>query len=131
MGDAMKQVVVVLAVVVLAGCTSKMPSSTVTVTKTPSAQVQISTVIATPEPPPGPRTSFAGDGTYVVGADIVPGTYRSAGGASGESCYWERMGSLGGGDIIENERAEGPQVVEISPSDAGFKTKHCATWTKA
>jgi hypothetical protein len=66
----------------------------------------------------------------VVGTDIVPGTYRNAGGV-GRSCYWERLSGLGGGsnDRITNGLSDGPQVVEISPSDAAFETQGCNTWT--
>lgn len=85
----------------------------------------------TPPPPTttGPKTTF-GDGTYRVGADIAPGTYRSTGSGS---CYWERQSSFGGGfeSIIANEFARGQAVVTIQASDAGFKSQGCGTWTAA
>ena len=48
----------------------------------------------------GPRaTTFGGDGMYLVGVDIEPGTYTSAGDG-----YWERLKSAVGGvdGIIAN-----------------------------
>ncbi len=75
-----------------------------------------------------PASTIPGDGTYQVGVDIQPGTYRSQG---GDSCYWERLRGLGGttADIIANGAGTGPQVVQITPTDAAFKTQSCAIWT--
>jgi hypothetical protein len=77
--------------------------------------------------PAAPQSSF-GDGTYVVGSHINPGTYRSPGGSS---CYWERLSGFGGtyNDIIANGLPTGPAIVTISGSDAGFETVGCGTWT--
>lgn len=76
------------------------------------------------------RNSF-GEGTFVVGLDFDPGTYRTPG--AGESCYWARLRNLGGAfdAIIANENTEGPSVVQISPSDKGFTSRGCGTWTKS
>lgn len=76
----------------------------------------------------GPATSIPGDGTFRVGVDIKAGTYRSAG---GDSCYWERLRGVGGtlDEVIANGAGTGPQVVQIRPSDAAFKTQHCPPWT--
>lgn len=75
------------------------------------------------------RNTFSGDGTYVIGVDIEPGTYRSDGGSG---CYWARLSGLSGelSDIITNNISDGPTIVEILGSDAGFTTSRCATWTK-
>lgn len=84
---------------------------------------------AVPGAPAGPVTrTFPGDGTFKVGIDIQPGTYRSAG---GESCYWERLRGLSGSykDIIANGAGNAPQVVQIEASDVAFKTQHCPVWT--
>jgi hypothetical protein len=81
----------------------------------------------------GPATSFRGEGVYRVGVDIAPGTYRTAGPASGRSCYWERQSAFGGGfdAIIANESLRGPGVVTILPTDKGFKTSGCQRWEMA
>lgn len=74
-------------------------------------------------------SSTFGDGTWVVGEDIEPGTYRSEG---GDYCYWERLSGLSGefDDIIANELTEGQAVVQISESDVAFKSQDCGTWTR-
>ncbi|UGQ13745.1 hypothetical protein LO772_09175 [Yinghuangia sp. ASG 101] len=86
-----------------------------------------------PAPAPtsaGPKTSFDGDGTYLVGTDIAPGTYRSDGGSL---CYWERRSDTSGefAGLITNDVAQGPTVVTIAKTDKAFKTQGCADWTKA
>jgi len=69
-----------------------------------------------------------GDGTFVVGADIAPGTYRNT---EGQGCYWERLSGFGGttGDILANDNASGPAVVTIFPTDKGFSSERCGSWT--
>ena len=70
-----------------------------------------------------------------MGADIAPGTYRTAGPRSTGSfsaCYWERQSDLSGtfGAIIANDNLQGPGVVTIAASDKGFKTSACQTWSQ-
>jgi len=75
--------------------------------------------------PSSPWASF-GDGTYVVGKHIAPGTYTAPGGTY---CYWERESGFGGemSDVIANDTTA---TVTISPSDVGFYTDGCGTWTQ-
>lgn len=72
-------------------------------------------------------------GTYLVGSDIQPGTYKSAGtdGTAG-SCYWAREKDTSGvlGSIIANNLASGPSVVTIKPTDGAFETTGCSPWVK-
>jgi hypothetical protein len=78
-----------------------------------------------PTPPPG-----FGAGTWVVGVDIAPDTYRNGGFMSG--CYWERLSGFSGefSDVIANNFDSVRQIVEIKPSDAGFSTdSKCGTWS--
>jgi hypothetical protein len=105
---------------------SSSSSKTVTATKYAEAPT---TATATNPPRTGPMTVIDEDGTFVVGQDIVPGTYRTDG---GDRCYWERLSGLGGNfsDIISNSGAEGQQVVQILPTDAAFKTQRCGLWKK-
>jgi hypothetical protein len=85
--------------------------------------------IWSPLPASGPQSTRFGDGAYAVGVDIAPGTYTTSGGGS---CYWERESDLTGGigSIIVNSNATGETTVSIDPSDKGFKTQGCGTWTK-
>jgi len=77
----------------------------------------------------GPRTTF-GDGSYRVGVDIAPGTYRATGGVSG-NCYWARLSNFTGEDhIIANYLNPGPTTVTILASDAGFESRRCGTWSR-
>jgi hypothetical protein len=97
-------------------------------------QVITKTVTMTYPPPPAPvpKTAMETDGTYRVGTDIVPGSYRSGGrSAEGESdCYWARLTSLNPTHIIVNNISTDPQVVAIQPSDAAFLTRSCQPWQK-
>jgi hypothetical protein len=86
---------------------------------------------ADPPPPPSePKTTIDSDGTYVVGTDIVAGTYSSGGPVGNGTCYWKRLSSLNGSDIIDNAMSAKPQVVQIDPSDTAFKTDGCQPWQK-
>lgn len=74
------------------------------------------------------KTSFD-EGAYIVGTDIEPGTYRSSG-SSG--CYYERLSGFTGGfeNLIANGLSDTPTIVTIAPTDAGFQSQRCGTWTK-
>jgi hypothetical protein len=74
------------------------------------------------------KTSF-GAGAYIVGTDIDAGTYRNSG---GENCYYERLRGFNGGmnAIITNGTSSNPSIVAIAPTDAGFQSNGCGTWTK-
>lgn len=107
------------------GPVRKVPGPTVTVT-----------VDAGSKGGSGTQT-IAGDGTFIVGTDIQPGTYRSAAppddGSGDPSCYWARLSNLtGSGEtagIIANDISSGPSVVTILASDKGFTTSGCAVFT--
>jgi hypothetical protein len=71
-----------------------------------------------------------GQGTFIVGTDMKPGTYRSS---KGDGCYWARLrnftGQLGG--IIANDfRLSGRATVTIRGTDKGFTSSRCGTWSK-
>jgi hypothetical protein len=87
-----------------------------------------STQASQPAKPSPTSHGFPGDGTFKVGTDIQPGTYRSQG---AHSCYWERLRGLSGAlaDTIANGAGNWPQVVEILPTDVAFKTQQCPSWT--
>ncbi|OBB84227.1 hypothetical protein A5781_01325 [Mycobacterium sp. 852002-30065_SCH5024008] len=112
--------------VLLAGCGGSSHTAT-TVTSTLPAATKTVTVTVAPPPPPGPKTTIAANGTFIVGSDIAPGTYRSAG---NYGCYWARLRSLDTGDIIDNNVNDGPQAVQILPTDRAFMTRNCAAWQK-
>jgi hypothetical protein len=125
-----KKTAIAGAAIVLAGCGGGSSQTTVTVTST----LEVTKTVAVTYPPPSsaPKTTIETDGTYRVGTDIVPGTYRSAGtNPEGESdCYWARLNSLNPTHIINNNLGTGPQVVTIQPSDTAFLSHSCLTWRK-
>jgi outer membrane murein-binding lipoprotein Lpp len=75
-----------------------------------------------------PNAPF-GIGTYIVGTDIAPGTWRSDGTGS---CYWARLSGFSGTtpDIRANGNVSGSFIVTISPTDKGFTSSRCGMWTK-
>lgn len=90
-----------------------------------------------PADPAAPATAAAApgvtmdhDGIFIVGTDIQPGTYASAGPVADGTCYWKRMADLHGGDIIDNALTKKPQAVLIDPTDKAFKTSGCQPWQK-
>ncbi|MFJ8668278.1 hypothetical protein [Streptomyces sp. NPDC093600] len=90
-------------------------------------------------PTPGDTSTASGgeipgEGTFLVGEEIEPGTYRSAGGAdeSFPSCYWARLrGTTGNPDeVIANHASKGQTTVTILASDRAFLTQGCKPWSK-
>jgi putative cell wall-binding protein len=72
-------------------------------------------------------------GNYFVGTDVAPGTWTAVGSSQ---CYWARESGFGGAssDIIaDNSGPSDPTnnpVVTIAPTDQGFFSDGCGTWTK-
>lgn len=73
--------------------------------------------------------TIPGNGTFLVGKDVKPGTYRTTGPKNGGSCYWQRSGDASGTNIIANDNLSGPGVVDIRSGDVSFKSSRCADWT--
>ena len=72
-------------------------------------------------------------GTWIVGAQVTPGTYRADNSAQG--CFWARLSSFTG--TVDATIASafvtspGVQLVTIAGTDAGFSTSvECGTWTR-
>ena len=67
----------------------------------------------------GPEATEFGEGMYLVGVDISPGTYKASG-----SGYWERLKDAEGtfDSIIANGNAEGNAIVTIKSSDKFFES---------
>ena len=100
----------------------------------PRTLVQAPPVPAAPPAPASPPALAAsfGEGRYVVGTDIAPGTYRTAGKSGHLDCYWERLKDTNGTtkSIITNSLAPGPATVTIDKTDGAFQTRWCRPWTK-
>ncbi len=135
---------VVLAIIVIASAASQkgntLPNSTASTDVTTSSQSQTTPVVQQPtqpqtqatQSPPSPTVNYAqfNDGTYTVGKDIQPGTYRTRTASPG--CYYERLSGFGGtvGEIIANANTDAPAIVTIKATDKGFSSSNCGTWTK-
>jgi len=67
--------------------------------------------------PTGELPMVVPPGMYLVGRDILPGTYQGDG-----SCYWERLKNVAGGfdAIIANDNTDGQFYVQISQNDFAF-----------
>lgn len=90
-----------------------------------AAWVGTGSAAAEPTPPPAPKQVIDTDGTFVVGKDILPGTYRSDGPRDGNACYWRRNS---GDKVVDSAMTKKSQVVLIEPSDTTFRTDRCAPW---
>ena len=89
--------------------------------------------VETEQGPEPPLQSF-GDGTWLVGAEIMPGTYRSPADPAA-ACYMARLSGLSGSDadiIMSHEGADHDHdhVVVIEPTDVAFQASGCGTWTR-
>jgi len=78
-----------------------------------------------PPAPPAPKTTIDADGTYIVGTDIAPGTYASAGPIADGACYWKRVSV---DTMLDNALTKKAQVVRIEPGDTSFTTNDCQPW---
>jgi hypothetical protein len=69
------------------------------------------------------------DGTYLVGSDLQPGTYRATG---GRSCSWERLSDLTGDydAMLAMDFPDGQAYVELLPTDVAFSVEGCGTWSR-
>lgn len=67
----------------------------------------------------GPEATEFGEGMYMVGVDIKPGTYKASG-----SGYWARLKNAEGtlDSLIANGNAQGNAIVTIKSSDKFFES---------
>lgn len=70
------------------------------------------------------------DGTWTVGDDIQPGTYRTKA-TVGTRCYWGvyRSGT-NGSDIIQNDIPGGGKPTVKLSKGQDFKSSNCGSWIK-
>ncbi|GAB3617313.1 hypothetical protein GCM10027416_18700 [Okibacterium endophyticum] len=69
-----------------------------------------------------------GEGVYLVGTEIQPGTFAIEGDIT--DCYWERQDA--NGNTIDNYFAAAAKRVQvtIAASDYAFSSTGCGTWVK-
>lgn len=70
-----------------------------------------------------------GSGTYAVGSEIQPGTYRTSG---ANYCYWARLTSADGelSSITANDDVSGSSTMVVKSSDKDIEYSGTCTWTK-
>jgi hypothetical protein len=121
-----------MAVVLLAACgTTKTVTATETITQySPGPTVtETQTVTETVTPTAnsqGQATQISQDGVYVIGTDIVGGTWHTSG---GQQCYYATLsGTDTIHDIITNNNFTGPNTVDLAGAKA-FDISGGCTWT--
>jgi hypothetical protein len=90
------------------------------------------TIVPTTEPKPeatAPPEPTYTDGTYEVGPEIKPGTYKTRAPA-GSPCYWARLGDPDGDQIHANHIGEGPMTLRIRSSDKYVELSGGCEWRK-
>ncbi|MBB5920069.1 hypothetical protein FHR81_001099 [Actinoalloteichus hoggarensis] len=89
------------------------------------------TAAAAVEEESGPAVTIQG-GNYVVGTDMVAGTWRTDGPADSviPNCYWARNSDASGelGAILANGNTEGPATVTVSDGEV-FESSGCEPWS--
>jgi len=107
--------------------TAAGPRPTVTVTK---KAVTAAPARTSKQETGGPADTMPGDGQFLVGEDIKPGVYKTAGPVS-STCYWARLRNASGelSAIIANDNITGPARVALKKGEY-FETKLCQEWER-
>lgn len=90
-------------------------------------------VLATTGTANAAATTMAADSTYIVGVDIEPGLYASAGPVDGDvNCWGTRLSGFSGeaDDVIAYAYGKGRVVVDIKATDAAFESWNCLPWIR-
>lgn len=83
---------------------------------------------------PAAAPGTVGDGVWLVGTDVQPGTYRSTGAPPGGYCMWSRHSSVAGGPFDAITASDGSKtgqvLVTVQSADKLFRTHGCAPFVK-
>jgi hypothetical protein len=93
------------------------PTAIPTVTKTLSSDQLTQTVVV--------LTAPKEDGVYLVGVEIMRGTWRATGNG-GQSCYWVRRKY--DGIVFENYYGSAETSITIQDMDFEVEFQNCGTW---
>jgi hypothetical protein len=69
------------------------------------------------------------EGTWAIGVDVQPGTYRTKDAVSG-SCYWEIDSDANGNNIVANDIVTGGRPTVTLSGGQYFTTNRCGDWAK-
>lgn len=107
-------------VTVTAAAPEAQPAATVTA---PAATVTVTADAPAPAAVEQASGTSVGNGQWLVGTDVQPGTYRSPG-VKGSLCYAD---TNDGADNINQQEVtpEGPTVITVKASDKVFKVQGC------
>jgi hypothetical protein len=81
-----------------------------------------------PTPEPQRTSTMGGDGVFVVGLDIRPGVYRTAGAIPGRNGYYALLSSTDTSDIINNNNFTGPATITVGPEVKAVTVSDCQPW---
>ncbi|MGE5830769.1 MAG: hypothetical protein ACM30G_20735 [Micromonosporaceae bacterium] len=97
------------------------------------AEPAIPTLVTVGPVPAALATEFD-DGTWLVGRDIVAGTYQASVPASSAGCMWERADSSDGtlASVLESGAGDAGTmaVVTIKVTDTVFRSHECGRWVQ-
>ncbi|MCW2956612.1 MAG: Uncharacterized protein JWO69_1481 [Thermoleophilia bacterium] len=73
--------------------------------------------------------TFEGDGIFLVGSDIMTGTYKAP---ASPGCYYALLSSLDGGlnGIQSNGNVDGPVVFSVTSGTKAVEVARCGTFTR-
>lgn len=106
-----------LSVTQLQGSVDIVQAQTVTMTPT----VTVTTTYT-----PVPATAFSGDGEYLIGSDVQPGTYRSEG--NDGTCYADTEDSSG--NVDAQEIGSGQIILVVSARDYRVDVRDCSPFSR-
>jgi hypothetical protein len=111
--------------------TVNVAAPTVTATVMRTIKVSAATAPAkTPQAPAKAPEKPVGDGVWLVGTDIPPGTYRIAQTLpSGSTCYWS-VGAPGAQLPDKNDIVTGGRATVTLVKGKEFKSQDCGDWLK-
>lgn len=113
----------------------------------PTTAVLMACVSAIAAPPPAgaePLDPIPGNGVFVVGPDIAPGLYRTAGSAStfgvwinnvptqDSMCAWFTYSTPDANKehVLQTNISVGPMFANINTSVKAFESQNCQPWTR-
>lgn len=102
--------------------TMPVPGETATVSTTTT---QTATATVTTTYTPVPVTAFPGDGEYLVGSDVQPGTYKSVG---NDNCYADTEDQAG--NVNAQELGAGQIILVVSARDYRVDVRGCAPFSR-
>jgi hypothetical protein len=71
---------------------------------------------------------FGGDGLFIVGLDIRPGVYRTAGPASERGGSFALLKSTSMHDLVDYSTVEGPETITVGPGIKAVRVSGCQPW---